>query len=306
MQKKMDAMAAMGGEDPVAERYESPTAMTLGLTVFSSSFLGLFVAAALASHSMLEFLAASLLWPACLLWLNWCVLVPVVRRGRLLRRVKTALGCLGLFLAPVCTEATRRGPGRIIGASESAAAILCTARALQLLLRLEAIEDEEKDEKEKRTERTESEKEEKRPEKAEEKAEKKSSSPSPPSPQSPRTPAWGRWRRFYHMACLSWHDVDRVKALQTPREHRNHYQKTFQEFLLAALGLAVPRLHLCFALALQGSWLLRFSADRDLGVCTGTPGIRCGFPNDLEWVRCGVLLGCGSKGLEPGGPGKNT
>ncbi|CAE7592822.1 dgat1 [Symbiodinium natans] len=282
MQKKMDAMAAMGGEDPVAERYESPTAMTLGLTVFSSSFLGLFVAAALASHSMLEFLAASLLWPACLLWLNWCVLVPVVRRGRLLRRVKTALGCLGLFLAPVCTEATRRGPGRIIGASESAAAILCTARALQLLLRLEAIEDEEKDEKEKRTERTESEKEEKRPEKAEEKAEKKSSSPSPPSPQSPRTPAWGRWRRFYHMACLSWHDVDRVKALQTPREHRNHYQKTFQEFLLAALGLAACALALhilpsSFALARGQSGYVGLSIVRVLICCFGAGSVVFGF-----------------------------
>ena len=98
-------------DDPIAERYESPTAMTLGLIVFSSSFLGLFVAAALASHSMLEFLAAALLWPACLLWLNWCVLVPGRQGQRQRRRGETVLGCVGLFLAPVCVEATRRGPG---------------------------------------------------------------------------------------------------------------------------------------------------------------------------------------------------
>lgn len=196
--------------DPIAERYESPTAMTLGLIVFSSSILGLFVAAALASHSFREFLCASLLWPAVLLWLNWCVLVPGKGpKGR--RRLETALGCLGLFLAPICVEATRRGPGRIVGISESTAAILCSVRALQLLGRLEA-EDEAKAACEQR---------------------------SPPG-----TPAWGRWRRFYQMACLSWHDMDRVKALDTPREHQSHYQSTLKELLLAALGLAACALAL--------------------------------------------------------------
>jgi len=211
-------------DDPIAERYESPTAMTLGLIVFSSSFLGLFVAAALASHSMLEFLAAALLWPACLLWLNWCVLVPGRQGQRQRRRGETVLGCVGLFLAPVCVEATRRGPGRIIGISESAAAILCSVRALQLLMRLEAVEDE-----------------------ADEAAAAAAAAccSQERSPNTPgRTPAWGRWRRFYQMACLSWHDMDRVKALDTPREHRRHYQSTLKELLLAALGLAACALAL--------------------------------------------------------------
>ena len=204
-------------EDDVAERYESATAVTLGVTVFSTSFLGLFVAAVPASRSLFEFLAATLLWPTCLLWLNWCVLVPLTEQQRhrlkTVRRVKTALGSLGLFLVPICTDAMRRGPGRIIGASESAAAILVTARAMQLLRRLETAESEE----------------------------------TPSCPGSPPSQLWGRWRRFYHMACLSWHDVDRVCVLRET-EHQRHYTKAFAELIISVLGLAAASMKQSFSL----------------------------------------------------------
>ena len=87
----------MDMEDEVAQRYESPKAATLGLTVFSLSFLALFVAAAIAAESFWEFWGV-LLWPACLLWLNVCVLGPSPKLVQ--RRICTALGCLALFVLP--------------------------------------------------------------------------------------------------------------------------------------------------------------------------------------------------------------
>ena len=184
----------METEDPVAQRYETPTAATLGVTVFSLSFLGLFVAAAVAAESFWEFWGV-LLWPACLLWMNLCVLVP--SKKILQRRICTGLGCVALFMLPQM-DICKKGPGLIIGGAESAAAILVTSRALQLLSRLESSE----------------------------KSEGSSGS------------LWGRWRRFYHMACLSWHDVDRVKVLESA-EHKSHYCSVLYDLILAMLGLAI-------------------------------------------------------------------
>ncbi|CAJ1365157.1 unnamed protein product [Effrenium voratum] len=173
-------------EDAVAEIYESPQSATLAVTILSLSFSGLFLAGAVVAKSCWEFLGV-LLWPSCLLWLNLCVLVP--QCSVQVRRICTGLGCLALFLFPLM-DFCRSGVGLLICASESAAAILVTARALQLLAKLEAESSER----------------------------------------------WGRWRRFYHMACLSWHDVDRVRALEST-EHSSHYRSVGSELVCALLGL---------------------------------------------------------------------
>ena len=194
-------------EDQVAQRYETPTAATLGVTVFAMSFLGLFVAAAVAADSFWEFWGV-LLWPACLLWMNLCVLVPTQKV--LQRRICTGLGCLALFVLPRM-DICRKGPGLIIGGAESAETILVTARALQLLSRLES---------------------------------------------EGSSGLWGRWRRFYHMACLSWHDVDRVKVLESD-EHKSHYCSVLCELILALLGLAACALavNLLPGVAIATGWI---------------------------------------------------
>lgn len=222
----------METEDQVAQRYETPTAATLGVTVFSLSFLGLFVAAAVAAESFWEFWGV-LLWPACLLWMNLCVLVP--SKKFLQRRMCTGLGCAALFILPRM-DICRKGPGLIIGGAESAATILVTARALQLLSRLEKSE----------------------------KSEGSSASGS----------LWGRWRRFYHMACLSWHDVDRVKVLESA-EHKSHYRSVLCDLILAMLGLVfcAVAVHFLPGAAVATGW----AACMSLVCCFGAGCVIFGF-----------------------------
>eukprot|EP00438_Fugacium_kawagutii_P001694 Skav202608 [mRNA] locus=scaffold2348:169098:170192:+ [translate_table: standard] len=220
----------MESEDPVAQRYETPTAATLAITVFSLTLLGLFVAAAVAAESFWEFWGV-VLWPACLLWMNLCVLVP--NKKTVQRRLCTGLGSLALFVLPR-TDLCRKGPGVIIGGGGRAATIMVTSRALQLLGRLEASERSEGD----------------------------------PSG------AWGRWRRFYHMACLSWHDVDRVKALEYA-EHKSHYCSVLWDLMLAVIGSVVCGVALHF---LPGAAaLIGWAACMSLVCCFGAGSVICGF-----------------------------
>lgn len=85
---------------------------------------------------------------------------------------------------------------------------------------------------------------------------------------------WGRWRRFYHMACLSWHDVDRVKVLESA-EHKSHYCSVLYDLILAMLGLVIcaVAVHFLPAAAVATGW----AACMSLVCCFGAGCVIFGF-----------------------------